>query len=116
MKKFFDSFTIMLSVLFVLGIVVSIWSANWPAFTWIIVGAGWMLYGRSLEIEYEKEASNFAKELEKLKELYEKLKNFSDDKISYYKEFYLEYQKKYYEQLEYNHKLSEKLENCNKEE
>ena len=116
MKKFFNSSTIILSVLFVLGMVVSIWSANWPAFIWIVVGASWMLYSRFLEIEYEKEVSNFNKELEKLQKLYEKLKSFSEDKVSYYKEFYLEYQKKYYEQLEYNHKLSEQLENCNKEE
>lgn len=116
MKKFFDSFTIMLTVLFVLGAVVSILSADWPAFTWIIVGAGWMVYSRFLEIEYEEEVINSAEELEKLRNLYEKLKNVSDDKISYYKDFYLDYQKKYYEQLEYNHKLSEKLENCNKEE
>ena len=51
MKKFFNGYTILLTVTFVIGIISAACAANWVALIWAVVGFLWMLIARKGEVD-----------------------------------------------------------------
>ena len=77
MNKFFNLYTSIMLLIFVLGLIVTGTSGNWTAFIWIITGLFWMLYARchelskeNLKVEYEELLSVVRKTRDGYIELY----------------------------------------------
>ena len=53
MKKFFNGYTIAMSVLFILGLVGNAACGNWTAFLWVLTAALWFVAARTIQLAKE---------------------------------------------------------------
>ena len=95
MKKFFDIPTIIVSAVFVIGLISTAIAANWTAFIWAFIGLLWMLFSRCMAVRSEAEITKVREESAvELAEARKERKYYAD---------------KYDAKLQENQMLSEKL-------
>ena len=69
MKKFFNVFTIVMTVFFILGAVTAVTAtpANWITFIWVLVGFLWMVMSRAHELQKEQLRNDYEERITELK-------------------------------------------------
>lgn len=95
MKKFFNLSTVLLTQAFVIGLIATLFTSNWVASIWVIVGLFWMLIARGHEIVKDMVAEDYKAQLLEARHLHAQLE-----------EKYQEVSDKYQAKLKENYDLS----------
>lgn len=77
MKKNLNVFTLVMGVIFILGLITTAISGNWVAFIWVVIGLLWMgissgheVQKEALRVDYEQKLGTLRKERDNYNELY----------------------------------------------
>lgn len=92
MKKFLNVFTLVMGVIFILGLITTAMAGNWVAFIWVVIGFLWMGMSRNHEVQKEMLKEDYENKLTELRgtrdEYIELYKDYSDKYDAKLKENY----------------------------
>lgn len=80
MKKFLNVFTLVMGVIFILGLITTAMAGNWVAFIWVVIGFLWLGMSRGHEVQKEMLKEDYENRLTELRVT-------RDDYIRLYKEY-----------------------------
>ena len=67
MKKFLNVLTLVMGVIFILGLITTAIAGNWVAFIWVIIGFLWMGMSRGHEVQKEELREDYEDRLTELR-------------------------------------------------
>ena len=67
MKNFLNVFTIVMGVVFILGLITTATAGNWVAFIWVVIGLLWMGMSRGHEVQKEALREDYEDRLTELR-------------------------------------------------
>ena len=95
MRKFLNVITLVMGVIFILGLITTAAAGNWVAFIWVVIGFLWMGMSRGHEVQKEALREDYETRLTELR-------GTRDEYIKLYKE----YSDKYDAKLKENYDLA----------